>query len=185
MKNVTIKNVLLSLTTVLAVACSTSNKTTAGYEKSADPGARNTFRVDMKTAPGSITSKNASLVRSSAINEMTRKGFAESTGSTDWVVNIVTLVKNTDAPAINTNQFSGFSSLRDQIYWGQYKTTPKATKNTDFSLVIAIADASTSRNVWQGSGNVELARGTVNTGVTIDSTVTHILAGFSAAVAKH
>lgn len=184
MKNVTIKNVLLSLTTVLAVACGTSNKTTAGNEKSAALSTHNTFRVDMKTAPGSIISKNASLVRSSAINEMTRKGFAESAGSTDWVVNIVTLVKSTETAAINTNQFSGFSSLRDQIYWGQYKSTPKATKNTDFSLMIAIADAATSKNVWQGLANVELAGASVNTERVIDSTVTAMLAGFSSPVAK-
>lgn len=185
MKNVTIKNVLLSLTTVLAVACGTSNKTTASYEKSADFSTHKTFRIDMKAAPGSITSKNAALVVNSAKNEMVKKGYTENTSNPDLVVSMTTLVKKTQEAAINTNQFGGFSSLRDQIYWGQYKTTPKATKNTDFSLVIAIADAATSKNVWQGSGNVEFAGATVNTGKTIDSTVTHILAGFSAAVAKH
>ena len=36
---------------------------------------------------------------------------------------------------------SAVSLTRDQIYWGQYKSNAKATKNTDFSLMIAIADA--------------------------------------------
>lgn len=185
MKNVTIKNVLLSLTSTLAVACGTSSKTTASYEKSANFSAHKTFRIDMKAAPGSITSKNAALVVNSARDEMAKKGYKENTANPDLVVNIATLVKKTDEAAINTNQFGGFSSLRDQIYWGQYKTTPKATRKTDFSMVIAIADAATTKNVWQGSGNVEFTRNTANPGKTIDSTITKILAGFSAADEKH
>lgn len=185
MKNVTIKNALLSLTAVLAVACGASHETTASYKKPADFTTRKTFRIDMKAAPGSITSKNAAKVVNSAKNEMTKKGFSENTSNPDWVVNITTGVKKTDEAGTNSNQFGGFSSLRDQIYWGQYKTTPKATKNTDFSAAIVIADAATGKIVWQSSGNVELAGNTTNPAKTIDSTVTNMLAGFSSTIAKN
>ena len=93
-------------------------------------------------------------------------------------------IRDRSEPVINADQFGGFGSIQEQIYWSQYKTTPKATKSTSFSLTIVIADAATSKNVWQGTAIVELAGASVNPERVIDSTVTNILAGFSTAVAK-
>jgi len=184
MRNVTIKNVLLSLTTVLAVACGTSHKTTAGYEKTPDFATEKTFRVDIKSVPGSITSKNAALLVNSAKNKMAKKGFTKKKTSPGQELKIITRLKEGSEPRVNTNQVGGFGSIQEQIYWSQYKTTPKATKSTSFSLTIVIADAATSKNVWQGTAIVELAGASVNPERVIDSTVTNILAGFSTAVAK-
>lgn len=177
LKKITLNALLFAFTPILIVSCEPSLKVVSDYDRNIDFAAYKTFSVYNLKTTANVNQLNAERICNFISSEMTRKGYRETNGNPDLLVNAVSVVKDKKYVSANTN--SGYGGLyRPYGYWGAGNTVFSVTDYKDGSLMIDVVDAKSNRLVWQGTGNAEITRQPKNPDEAISNTVTKILASF-------
>lgn len=175
--------------TWLTISCGPSVKVSTDYDRSANFQQYKTFsmyKLDGKT--DAISELNANRITSAVRNEMTKKGFQETSDNPDLLVNTVTIMKDRQSVSSNTD-FYGYGGAYRPYAWGagmgvSGTTTYNVQDYKDGSLIIDIVEASSKKLLWQGTGNSEIDKPLKDPDTQIPAAVAKIMASFPVGAAK-
>ena len=177
LKKITLNTLLLALSTTFVVSCTPTLKVTSDFDRNADFTAYKTFSIYNLKTTVNVNQLNAERIWNFIRSEMTKKGYMETNGHPDLLINAVGVIQDKKYVSANTN--SVYAGLyRPYGYWGAGNTIFSGTDYKDGSLMIDIVDAKSNRLVWQGTGNAEITSQPKNHDEAISNTVTRILASF-------
>lgn len=176
-------NLAMFLLLVYLAACGPSLKVSSDYDRTADFARYKTFSLYKSDSfPGAISQLNQNRIVSAIRNEMIKKGYSETTGNPNLLVNPVAIVKDKVAVSSNTNYY-GYGGFYRPYYWGAGSGFSSSTNYNvehykDGSLVIDLIDAATRKLIWQGVGNSEIDKPLKDPDTQIPKAIQQILAAF-------
>ncbi|HEY4286603.1 MAG TPA: DUF4136 domain-containing protein [Puia sp.] len=175
------KNLLiLALGIVTLEACGPSLKVSTDYDHRVDFTRYKTYGLS-SAAKSNISSLNQERILNSVRNEMGGKGFTENKDQPDLLVNVSVIVKNNVEVNANTNYY-GYGGMVRPYYWGDGMVSSNTTYDVQHyksgSLIIDMADASTKKLVWEGTGNSKIDQPTEDADKRIAGAVNKIMENF-------
>jgi hypothetical protein len=174
---------ILIAVTVIVVSCGPSLKVSSDYDKAANFGQYKTFSLYRSDSlHESISQLNQDRIFNSVKNEMTKKGFQETTSNPDLLINVVAILKDRVAVS-STTDYYGYGGVYRPYYWGTGMGTTSTTNYNvqhykDGSLIIDVIDAGTKKLLWQGTGNKEIDKPAKDPDTAIPKAISSIMASF-------
>ncbi len=180
----------LSILAVLAVVSTSAYavKVTTDYDHSKNFSGLKTYALYDKIPDNTVSSLNATRIMTAVRNALNAKGYVETKGTPDFMVNINAVVQNKKAVTADTDVFGGpygyGGFYRPYAYWGgpvSATTSFNVEDYVDGSLIIDIVDPASQKMFWEGIGNQEIDGQFKNPDQKISKAVTKILASFPVA----
>ncbi len=196
MKKSILRNILMLPAAALMLAsCATLNVTT-DYDRTANFASMRTYAMysgggENKT----ISPLNADRITTAVRNELNAKGYTETTGTADFLVNVNTVVQEKQQLSANTDFYGGVGPYgyggmyRPYGYWGgiaggQAITTFNVDDYKDGSIIIDMIDPVTSKMFWEGTGNAEIDGNFNNPEKKIAAAIAKVLSSYPNAGAQ-
>lgn len=181
MKQALIGYIILCFLCTQAVSCSSSLDVISDYDKGANFSNYRTYAIDEFSTPEELSSENKERIILAVRSEMLRKGFMEST-EPDMLVHMAAIFHYEESVPTSRDYYSYGGVFRPYV-WGNGAgvtayTTYDVKNYIDGSLIIDIADAETQRLLWEGIGNQQIYRETVDPVSEIPETVKKIMSSF-------
>ena len=174
---------------IFVVSCGPTLKVNTDYDRSANFGQYKTFSLyktdSMSTA---ISPLNQERILNAVVNELTKKGFQQTSSNPDLLVNTTAIVKNKVSLSANTDYY-GYGGVYRPYYWGSGMGVSSTTNYNvqhykDGSLIIDVVDAASKRLIWQGTGNSEIDKPLKDPETQVPQIIGKILAGFPPGATK-
>lgn len=184
MKKATVYSILFSVLVIIISSCSSSLQISSDYDKTAHFSSYKTFSLYNLKARGNVSQFNQDRIAASIRAEMIRKGFTETTGNPDLLVNAFTVLKNRTGISASISYYGFGSAYRPYGYWvapGNTYTSVSTYDYKDGSLLIDIIDAKTNKMIWTGNGSAEVYKKPKNPEEVINEVVAKIMAKFPSA----
>lgn len=184
MKKVTVHSILFSFLVILISACSTSLQINTDYDRTASFSSYKTFSLYNLKTKGNVSHLNQDRIASSIRAEMRKKGFTETKGNPDLLVNAFTVLKQRTGISASTSYYGFGSAYRPYGYWaapGSAYTSVSTYDYKDGSLLIDVIDAKTNKMIWTGNGSAEVYKKPKNPEEVINEVVAKIMAKFPSA----
>lgn len=168
------------LTAVLFYSCSSVTVVT-DYDKEADFGKYKTFNIkvpqniDGSIDPEKVNKRNVEHIVNNIKEQMTAKGYVESTSPDLWISFYVKVDTKQQVRATNYGFYGG-----SPYYYGPYYGYGMGTTDIDVveykegSLIIDLVDAKENKLVWQGVGKKTIQDNKIDHGDDIRKTVGQI-----------
>lgn len=182
--NKAMKSFLLFFTMAFAASCVESLKITSDYDREVNFAAYKTYSIDKLTTTGSVNQLNTERIIKSIRSEMKKKGFTENMSSPHLLVHAATIVKDKISLSAYNNSYSYY---RPYSFWRMPASgyaTIQTSEYKDGTLIIDIADATTNKLVWEGTGYSEITKQPKDPDAAISKAVARIMEGFPAGTTK-
>jgi hypothetical protein len=150
----------LFVAAIMAWSCGPSLKVSSDYDKNVDFGKYKTFALyNAENIHDAISELNQARIYAAIRNEMAKKGYVESTGSPELLVNTTAILQ--DRSSVSSTTTGGaymYGSVYRPYSWGPgvSYTNYDVRHYKDGSLIIDIIDAQSKKLLWQGTGNKEI-----------------------------
>jgi len=187
MKKATFYSILFFASVILISSCSTSLKVSSDYDRTVNFSSYKTFSLYNLKAKGNVSQLNQDRIAASIRAEMTKKGFAETTGQAALLGNAVTVLKSRMGVSASTSYYGYGGAFRPYGYWvapGSAYTSVSTYDYKDGSLLIDVIDARANRMIWTGNGSAEVYKKPKNPEEVINEVVAKIMANFPSATAN-
>ncbi len=181
------KKFLLSLA-VLAIVFSpvyAGVKVTTDYDHSKNFAGLKTYALYDKIPDNTVSSLNADRIITALRNALNAKGYTETKGNPDFIVNVNAVVQPEKRVTADTDVYGGPYAYggfyRPYAYWGgpvSANTTFNVEDYVEGSLIIDMVDPGTQKLFWEGVGNAEIDGQLNNPDKKITKAVTKILYSF-------
>lgn len=167
------------LATGLAISCGTTVKVHSDYDRSTDFTGYKTFSIYMLATTKNVNQLNEERIWNSIRQEMSKKGYVETTDRPDLLINAVSVLNNRKYVTANSNLYGYGGAVRPYGYWGVGRATGSTTFEAhdykEGTLLIDVVDAQKNKLVWQGTGNAEINKAPKNPDAAIRDAVTKIM----------
>lgn len=162
---------------ILLTACGPTLTVTNDYDHTVDFSQFHTFRiVKLEQQYQALSQFNQTRVIDAVRAQMVAKGFTESENA-DMLVNITSIMKNEKEIVANSYGYGG--GYRPYAWGGgNMSTTVNVQNYVAGSLIIEVANASTTKLIWEGIGNQDINSPSSNPEQAINTTVQKIMASF-------
>ena len=162
---------------ILLTACGPTLTVTNDYDHTADFSQFHTFRiVKLEQQYQALSQFNQTRVINAVRAQMLAKGFTESENA-DMLVNITSVMKNEKEIIANSYGYGG--GYRPYAWGGgNMSTTVNVQNYVAGSLIIEVANASTTKLIWEGIGNQDIDSPSSNPEQAINTVVQKIMASF-------
>jgi hypothetical protein len=165
------------------IGCAPGIKVSTDYDRAADFSLYKTFTIADFGKNDEVSELNAVRITNAIRDNMQKKGFKETNTDADLLVNAVTMLKLKMTVTANSNFYGYGGVYRPYTYYGagvgMANTTYTANEYTDGSLMIDIVNNKEKKLLWQGIGNAEIDKSSINNPERfINDAVTKIMAGF-------
>ena len=162
---------------ILLTACGPTLTVTNDYDHTADFSKFHTFRiVKLEQQYQALSQFNQTRVINAVRAQMLAKGFTESENA-DMLVNITSVMKNEKEIVANSYGYGG--GYRPYAWGGgNMSTTVNVQNYVAGSLIIEVANASTTKLIWEGIGNQDIDSPSSDPEKAINTTVQKIMASF-------
>jgi hypothetical protein len=160
-------------------SCKPALKVTSEYDKTVDFTRFKTFAFfNTETLTKALSQLNHERVLNAVKNEMTKRGFSESSSTPDLMVNVSAIYTNT--AAIAGNNYYEYGSVYRPYTWGPgiAYTNYDVRRYKDGSLIIDVVEPQAKKLLWQGVGMKETDVPAKHPESEIPKAVASIMAGF-------
>lgn len=181
MKKVTVYSILFSFLVIIISSCSTSLQINSDYDRKASFSSYKTFSLYNLKAKGNVSQLNQDRIAASIRDEMKKKGFTETAGNPDLLVNAFTVLKNRTGISASTSYYGFGSAYRPYGYWvapGAAHTSVSTYDYKDGSMLIDVIDAKTNKMIWTGNASAEVYKRPKNAEEVINGVVAKIMVNF-------
>ena len=183
-------SLLLGTAIVLVISCSAPLKVNTDYDKSVNFSNYKTFSVYNLKTTGSVSQLNAERITNAIRNEMTKKGFTETSNNADLMVNAVVVLKDKQTTTATTNYYGYGGMYRPYGYYGGMGMGAMGTTSVNTyeykagTFIIDVVDSKTQKMIWEGTGNKDFDSAPKNPDEAITNGVASIMAGFPPGMTK-
>ena len=162
---------------ILFASCGPTLTVTNDYDRTANFSQFKTFRiVKLEQQYQALSQFNQTRVINAVRAQMIAKGFTEAENA-DMFVNITSVLKNEKELVSNSYGYGG--GYRPYAWGGGNMSTTTTVQNyVAGSLIIEIANASTSKLLWEGIGNQDIDSPSSDPDKTVPVIVQKIMASF-------
>jgi hypothetical protein len=177
MKKVIFLSAAILSSLVLLTSCGPTLTVTNDYDHTANFSQFHTFRiVKLEQQYQALSQFNQTRVIDAVRAQMIAKGFTE-TENADMLVNITSIMKNQKELVANSYGYGG--GYRPYAWGGgNMSTTVNVQNYVAGSLIIEVANGSTSKLLWEGIGNQDIDSPSSNPEKAITAAVQKIMASF-------
>jgi Domain of unknown function (DUF4136) len=161
----------------LLTACGPTLTVTNDYDHTANFSQFHTFRiVKLEQQYQALSQFNQTRVINAVRAQMLAKGFTEAENA-DMLVNITSIMKAEKEIVANSYGYGG--GYRPYAWGGgNMSTTVNVNNYVAGSLIVEVANAATSKLIWEGIGNQDINSPSSDPEKAINTTVQKIMASF-------
>jgi hypothetical protein len=173
---------------LIGSSCGSGLHVTTDSDKTADFTQYKTFSFyKLSDSAQALSELNKERIVKAIRSALANKGYSES-GTPDFVVNAVAIVKHRQSVSSNTDYYS-YGGYYRPYNWGagmgvSSNTTYNVQNYKDGSLIIDIIDAGKKQLIWQGIGNKDVEKPLKDPETQIPELISKILADFPPGATK-